>query len=152
MDVRTLFLALVLVTTALPCFGQPVGEIHPKSGASFSNTYVWDGEELDPKSGAGNTWVFRGNEVRPKSGASFENTYTWDGEELRPKSGASFEDTYVWDGTELKLKSGASFGNTWTFNGEEWELKSGSSFSNTWEVEGHVPVPVAAIVVLGKVE
>lgn len=129
---------------------RKMAEIKPKSRASFSNTYVWNGKELKPKSGATfeNTWEFNGRELKPKSGASFSNTYEWSGKELKPKSGASFSNTYVWDGKELKPKSGAKFENTWVFNGREWKPKSGASFSNTFEVSGNIPVPVCALVVL----
>ena len=57
-------------------------EMHPKQGATFKNTYVWDGRELKPKQGATfkNTWTFNGKEWKPKQGATFKNTWVVSGE------------------------------------------------------------------------
>ena len=100
MRLYALSLACMLALTPHLGLGQMVGKIHPKSGASFESTYVWDGTELSPKSGSSfsSTWTFDGSEVRPKSGATFENTWTFDGEEWEPKSGGSFDDTWVVEG------------------------------------------------------
>lgn len=88
-------------------------------------------------------------EIKPKSGATLLNTYTWDGKELKPKSGARLANTFVWNGKELKPKSGATLKNTWVYERHEWRQKSGATMSNTWVVDGEIPVPVCALVVLG---
>ncbi|MHB1574719.1 MAG: hypothetical protein ACYCTC_12420, partial [Acidithiobacillus ferrooxidans] len=47
-------------------------EIKPKTGGSFSNTWILNGKEVKTKTGASfsNTWVIQGNEAKPKVSAS----------------------------------------------------------------------------------
>ena len=71
--------------------------------------------------------------------------------EIKPKSGAMLANTFVWNGKELKPKSGATLKNTWVYERQGWWQKSGATLSNTWVVEGSVPVPVCALVVLSIV-
>ena len=63
-------------------------------------------------------------------GATYKNTYVWDGKELKPKVGATYKNTFVWTKNEIKPKSGATK-------------------DNTWKTDGNIPVPVAAVIVLG---
>ncbi|MXS84200.1 hypothetical protein [Nitrosomonas oligotropha] len=44
---------------------------------NFPKSWVCDGRELKPKSGASsrNTWVVEGRKIKPKNGANSSNTY-----------------------------------------------------------------------------
>ena len=121
-DLRALLMSLVVaavLTVAGGVFAADTVEIAPKSGATYSNTWVWDGKELKPKQGAtySNTWLWDGKEFKPKQGATYSNTWVWDGREFKPKQGATYSNTWVWDGKELKPKQDATYFNTWSFTG-----------------------------------
>jgi hypothetical protein len=94
-------------------------------------------------------WTFDGQTLEPVRGETLENTYRWDGEELAPVTGANPERIHKWDGRRLEPKRGSTFRLTWVFDGDTWERERGSSAEDTWTVEGTVPVPVAAVVILG---
>lgn len=93
---RSLWICLLLSLSALAA-----SELAPKQGATFNNTWQWDGREL-----------------RPKSGATFATTFVWDGRILQPKTGATFANSWTFDGKEWRKKSGATFANTWVVSGD----------------------------------
>lgn len=147
--ILTLLFNLTCFTTCIA--DCSTGKMAPKSGATSSNTYVWDGKKLKPKSGATskNTWLFDGKELRRASGAKSSNTYVWTGFKLYPKSGATSSKTWIWNGKELKPQSGAKSSNTWFFDHCQWKLKQGAISKNSWVITGFVPIPVSALVILG---
>lgn len=117
-------------------------EIKPKSGATFKNTYVFDGKKIKPKSGAtlGNSFDWDGKTIKPCVGATFATTLVWDGKSLKAKSGATFKDTYVYENNTWKPKSGATFSNSFVISKNEIKPKSGATFKNTylWTGTGEV--------------
>ncbi|MBI5639261.1 MAG: hypothetical protein HZA17_02440 [Nitrospirae bacterium] len=66
---RSVFLLLLTSFFALSAHAAAIGEIKPKSGATLTNTCVWDGKELKPKAGATlkNTWEITGDVPVPVS-------------------------------------------------------------------------------------
>ena len=77
MKIKTNIQFLPILLISLAALSAVAAEIKPKQGATFANTFVWDGRELKPKQGAtfSNTWVREGNEWKLKQGATFANTW-----------------------------------------------------------------------------
>ena len=53
----------------------------------------WDG-----KSAGNGAYVFEKNELKPKSGANSSNTFEFNGKEFKPKIGANSNNTFEFDG------------------------------------------------------
>lgn len=120
-----------------------------------------------PYGGQASEWIWDGETLKPAWGVRFEDEWTFDGRYLSPKAGGTRQE-WQWDGTILKPAWSAEPSLQWQFrNGtlrpfwnssadREWRYIDGRirptynpDPRRTWEVEGDIPLPVIALVVLG---
>jgi hypothetical protein len=127
------------------------GTIRPRYGNNIYYEWVWDGRTLKP------AW---GN--RPEDEWKFDGKYLQPGWSLDPQS------EWSWDGNILKLTWDQSTNSQWTWEGNIlrpfWDNNPDQVFilednimrprwsydaAYQWEIEGNIPLPVIALVVLG---
>lgn len=113
--------------------------------------WEWDGRVLKPRWGARpeDEWIFDGEIFRPYWGRHITEEWKWDGTELKP----FWEDipalTFTWDGHSIKPM--------WDYREEDdWIITDSLAYPRwnrhikfEWRIEGEVPIPVIAMVILG---
>lgn len=146
--------------------GYPGMPMSADSTASDSSNSMGSGRIYLPYGGQAYEWIWNGETLKPAWGIRWEDEWTYDGRYLTPAG--STRDQWQWDGNLLKPAWSANPSVQWQFqNGtlrpfwnstpdREWRYIDGRvrptynpDPRQTWEVEGDIPLPVIALVVLG---
>lgn len=116
--------------------------------------WEWDGKTLKPSFGyrPEDEWKFDGRYLQPAWSLDPQSEWEWDGKILKPTWDNSAENQWIWEGDILK-----SF---WDPNPDlTWKLEDGVvrpmwnfNSSMQWEIQGNIPLPVIALVILGKAD
>jgi hypothetical protein len=123
---------------------QPMGgRIYlPYGGPDFE--WIWDGEYLKPAIGlrAEDEWRYDGRYITPVFGNTREQ-WQWDETILKPAWSANPEMQWTWQNGTLRPNQ------EWRYVDGRVRLTYNPDPRRTWEVEGDVPLPLIAMVVLG---
>lgn len=128
--------------------------IHPKLDMGPYYEWVWDGQTLKPLWGyrPEDEWVFDGKYLKPAWSADPQTEWVWDGKVLKPFWESGVDKQWLWDDAMLKPFWDSNPDLQWTFDEGVWRPMWRFNDAEEWVVEGYVPVPVAALVVLGMAD
>jgi len=131
--------------------GEVIGMIRPAWRDDFLQEWTWNGHVLKPFWGnrPEDEWTFDGKYLRPYWGFDRMEEWAWDGEFLKPAWNNDPKFIYQWDGELLRP--------FWEYRqSEEWVIEDGNARpkwstdpNREWIIEGEVPLPVIALVILG---
>lgn len=127
------------------------GTIKPKYGGNLYNEWIWDGTFLKPAWGMRpeDEWKFDGKYLEPSWNLDPQNEWNWDGSILKPSWEQSVKNQWIWEGNILRPFWDNNPDRTFIL--EDNLLRPMWSYDPAfqWEIEGSVPLPVIAIIVLG---
>jgi hypothetical protein len=113
--------------------------------------WVWDGKILKPAWGyrPEDEWSFDGKYLKPVWSADPHDEWQWDGSMLKPVWESGVENQYVWDDGQLKPFWDSNPDLMWVI--DDYMVRPMWSFDPTkqWSMEGNIPLPIIAIIVLG---
>lgn len=116
--------------------------------------WVWDGKVLKPAWGyrPDDEWSFDGKYIKPLWSADPQTEWIWDGGTLKPFWDAGVEQQWIWKDNMLKPFWDSNPDLQWIF--EEPYLRPMWSFDPTkqWVIEGDFPLPLMALIALGKAD
>jgi len=116
--------------------------------------WVWDGKTLKPLWGyrPEDEWTFDGKYLKPAWSSDPQSEWVWDGSTLKPFWESGVEQQWVWIDNTLKP--------FWDSNPDlMWKLEDGImrpmwnfDMTKQWVVEGQIPLPIVALIVMGKAD
>lgn len=128
------------------------GTIRPAWGNNPYMEWTWDGQFLKPSWGirAEDEWKFDGKFIRPQYGTVSREEWVWDGQILKKYWSGDTELQWIWDRSSLRPYWDANTGTEYIFFDDG---TIGPRFNRdpyrTWIIEGDVPRPIIAMVILG---
>lgn len=128
--------------------------IHPKLDMGPYYEWVWDGQTLKPMWGyrPEDEWSFDGKYLKPVWSADPQSEWVWDGSVLKPFWESGVDKQWLWDKNLLKPYWDSDPDLQWVFDENLWRPMWRFNDAEEWVVEGTIPVPVAAIVILGMAD
>ncbi|MBC8046998.1 MAG: hypothetical protein H7Y00_09405 [Fimbriimonadaceae bacterium] len=127
------------------------GVIKQKYGNNIYYEWVWDGKILKPAWGnrPEDEWKFDGKYLQPSWSLDPQSEWVWDGSILKPYWDNSSQNQWTWDGNILKPFWDSNPDKMFIL--EETTMRPMWSYdtSHQWEIEGNIPLPVIALVVIG---
>lgn len=127
------------------------GTIRPLYGNNFYQEWSWDGNTLKPTYGYRNEdeWTFNGKYFQPVWGMDPQSEWVWENNILKPSWNKDSENEWIWDENVLKPFWDSNPDKMFLY--EDGIVRPYWSFDQNaqWEVEGDLPLPVIAFVVLG---
>ena len=114
--------------------------------------WEWDGRNLKPAYGvrAEDEWTFDGKYIRPRYGTISRAEWIWDGDVLKQYWSTDLRNQWIWDRAGvLRRYWDGSPDEEWKFDGDRMRPHFNPDPRQTWIVEGDIPLPIIAFVVLG---
>lgn len=126
------------------------GSVRPRYATDPYNEWVWDGEILKPAIAGRpeDEWKFDGKYLQPVWNLDPQSEWSWDGAILKPSWDQTTKNQWTWDGNILRPFWDNDPDKTYIL--EDNILRPMWSYDPAyqWEVEGEIPLPVLAIIVL----
>jgi hypothetical protein len=125
------------------------GRMRLQHGGAY-HEWIWDGQTLEPAWGLRpeDEWTFDGRYLTPAMGGT-RAQWQWDGTLLKPAWSADAELQWTWQNGTLRPFWGSIPEREWRYLDDRVRPAWNPDPRRTWEVEGNVPLPVIALVVLG---
>lgn len=116
--------------------------------------WEWDGKTLKPAYGyrPEDEWKFDGRYLQPAWSLDPQNEWEWDGKILKPTWDNSAANQWLWENEILKSFWNPDPDLTWIR--EENIIRPMWDFNTSlqWEITGDIPLPIIALVILGKAD
>ncbi len=116
--------------------------------------WVWDGKTLKPLWGyrPEDEWTFDGKYLKPAWSSDPQSEWVWDGSTLKPFWESGVEQQWIWKDNMLKPFWDSNPDLMWTL--EDGIMRPMWNFDMTkqWVVEGQIPLPLVALIVIGKAD
>jgi len=134
--------------------GSGENVIRPYYDRGMYYVWVWDGEILKPAMGyrPEDEWKFDGRYLKPVWSLDPQSEWEWDGKILKPTWDNSAQNQWIWEDNVLKPYWDPNPDRMWVL--EETIVRPMWNFNTSlqWEVTGSVPLPVLALVLLGRAD
>ena len=116
--------------------------------------WEWNGKSLKPAYGyrPEDEWKFDGRYLRPAWNLDPQSEWEWDGKILKPTWDNSAQNQWIWENNILKSFWDPNPDLTWIL--EDGIIRPMWNFNTSlqWEITGAVPLPIIALVILGKAD
>ncbi len=131
--------------------GNIIGSIRPAWHDDYQNEWAWDGHVLKPSwsERPEDEWTFDGKSIRPYWSYDINQEWKWDGQFLKPAWNQNTDLIYEWDGTLLHPYWEFRMDDEWVIENGRARPKWSTDSSREWIIEGDIPLPLIALVILG---
>lgn len=128
-----------------------LGKMNLTWSGTFADEWIWDGRILKPKWGnrPEDEWLFDGKYLRPFWGTGVMEEWQWENNMLKPTWMDIPELTFIWDGTSIKPFWDYDTNKDWVIEATSARPKWNNDYRLMWQIEGEIPIPLVAIVILG---
>ncbi|MFN0274611.1 MAG: hypothetical protein ACKVPJ_02605 [Chitinophagales bacterium] len=129
----------------------PGGTIKPRYGNNIYFEWVWDGNVLRPAWGnrPEDEWKFDGKYLQSGWSLDPQSEWTWDGSILKPSWDVTAKNQWTWEGNVLRPFWDSNPDKTYILEDNIIRPRWSYEAAYQWEIEGNIPLPIIALVVLG---
>lgn len=127
------------------------GSIHPRYGNNSYYEWFWDGTILKPVWGnrPEDEWKFDGKYLKPGWSLDPQSEWSWDGTILKPSWDMNTQNQWTWEGNILRPYWDNNPDKTFVLEENIIRPRWNFDAAYQWEIEGNIPLPIIALVVLG---
>ncbi len=129
------------------------GTIRPYWGSRLNNEWMWDGRTLKPKWGnrPEDEWLFDGESLKPYYQSNLDDEWLWDESTQNFKNAwrNGKRDEWMWEEGVLKPYWDADLKSHFVLEGNTVKPYWGHRPEQEWVIDGYLPLPIIALVVLG---
>ncbi len=131
--------------------GNIIGSIRPAWYDDYQSEWSWDGHVLKPAWGnrPEDEWTFDGKSLRPYWDYNINQEWKWDGQFFKPAWNQNTDMIFEWDGQLLHPYWEFRMEDEWIIEDGRARAKWSADSNHEWIIEGDMPIPVIALVILG---